>query len=212
MLDIQFHSSSFQPILALASSLHCLNLLTSLLFWKHTHVTTLHTSPSTDPLSASCLIFLSLLTTKFMGKVFYLFPCPRLHSSFNVAPPSSNLFLHSPDSLSNPHLSVANLTEAQIGKTHTWDTLFSTTLSLILFVSETFLASGKPFLTHSNLLSLNYWRSCPTCQQSILCLIFIYIYHVFGSFWFTHEPPLLDHNHLRSKSMCISQFLSIYSF
>lgn len=117
-----------------------------------------------------------------------------------------------PDSLSSPCLSAANLTEAQVGQTHTWDTLVSTTLLLILFVSETVLASGNLFWTQSNLLSLNYWRSCPTCQQSILCLIFIYIYHMFGSFLFTHEPPLLDHNHLRSRSMFISQLLSIYSF
>lgn len=142
-----------------------------------------------------------------MGKVFYLFLCPLLHPSFNVAPPYSDLLLHSSDSLSNPYLSVANLTETQVGQTHTWDTLFSTTLLLILFVSETVLASGKPFITHSNLLSLNYWISCPRCQQRILYFIFIYIYHIFGSFLFTHEPPLLDHNHLRLRSMFISQFL-----
>ena len=154
MLDIQFHSSSFQPILALASSLHCLNLLTSLLFWKHTCNNPTHFPQYTSPFSV--LPYLSLPLDNQVYEESVLFPCPLLHSSFNVAPPSSNLFLHSPDSLSNPYLSVANLTEAQIGQTHTWDTLFSTTLSLILFVSETFLASGKPFLTHSNLLSLNY--------------------------------------------------------
>lgn len=91
-------------------------MLTSLLFWKHTHVTTLHTSQYilTRRLALS---FSPSSATKFMESVLSLSVSLLPHHLMYL--PSSNLFLHSPDSLSNPHLSVANLTEAQIGQTHT---------------------------------------------------------------------------------------------